>query len=129
MELLKTYCNFKNANPRIMKAIYCATVLPILLYCSETWNITTRIKQMLEVFHHKVARELNRQKFLKFWKRRYGSRTVVWSKVRQSNHLALAHINLKTLGEYWENRTRSFRENYQEMESFGYVGKIRNLLW
>ena len=79
-------------------------------------------------FYHKVSRELNR-KNINFWKRIYGGRTVVWSKVRHSNHLSLAHINLKTLGEYWENLTRNFRQNYQEEETFGYIGKVRNILW
>ena len=53
---LRRIATSKNANPRIMKEIYCATMIPILLYWSETWNITERIKQMLEVFHHKVSR-------------------------------------------------------------------------
>ena len=96
-----------------MKAIYCATVLPILLYCSENWTLSEKIKQILEVFHHSVARELNRQKFLRFWTHRYGESVVDLNKVRQNNELALKHIRMKTIGEYWEARTGKFSEVHE----------------
>ena len=62
------------------------------------------------MFHHSVARELNRQKFLRFWTYRYGERVVDLKKVRQNNELALKHINMKPIGDYWELRTEKFAE-------------------
>lgn len=112
-QAIRKLSTHKNANTKIMKAIYLATVLPILLYCSETWTLTEKIKQMVEVFHHSVARELNRQKFLKFWTYRYGERVVDLNKVRQNNDLDLKHINMKTIGEYWEARTEKFAEIHE----------------
>ena len=114
---LQKNSKYRKGNPKIMKFMYCEVILPILLYCSETWCITERIKNMLEVFHHKVARDLNRRKFLKFWTGRYGGRIANWAHVRKNNDLTMQHIKLKTLGEYWENRTRNFREN--SLGSFG----------
>ena len=71
---LRSISTYRKANPKIMKRIYCSTVIPILLYCSEMWNLTDRILRLLEVFHDKVARELNRKKFIRFWKYRYGEK-------------------------------------------------------
>ena len=120
----------RSANPRIMKAIYCATVLPMLLYCSETWDLTEEIKHMYEVFHHSVERELNRQKFLRFWRYRYGERIVDMSKVRQNNDLALQHIKMKTIGEYWEARTGKFAEGHEmSWEENEYRNRWRNRIF
>ena len=104
-----------------MKLIYCENILPIFLHCSETWTMTDRIKNMLEVVHHKTDRELNRRKFVRFWKNLYGERVMDWKKVRQSNQMALQHIGMKTIGEYWEVRTSNFYatmegENIQGMD-------------
>ena len=69
---------------------------------------------MMEVFHDKIARELNRRKFVKFWRYRYGERVTDWKKVRQGNFWARNHIQLKSIGEYWEIRTSAFREDVNE---------------
>ena len=88
--------------------------------------MTEKIKQILEVINHKVARELNRRKFIKLWKKRYGERVVEWRKVRQSNHLELEHIGLKTIGEYWETRKFTF---IQDMEGKYIQGELRREPW
>ena len=45
----------ENASPRIYGMFYKATVQAILLFGSETWNITTPMKNRLEGFHIRAA--------------------------------------------------------------------------
>ena len=71
-------CN--KVNPKVMKYIYCEIILPILSYGSDTWDITPKIAHLVEVFHHKLEHAINRKKFLKAWKTRYGERIVNWNK-------------------------------------------------
>eukprot|EP00957_Ditylum_brightwellii_P189238 14403925-Ditylum_brightwellii.AAC.1 len=45
----------ENASPRVCGTFYCATVQAVLLYGSESWNITPTAMRMLEGFHVKTA--------------------------------------------------------------------------
>lgn len=106
--MLRRIATYWDANPKIMKNFYCDTVLPMLLYCSETWILTDIIKRILEEFHHRIDRALNRKKFVKFWKHQYGDRQINWSRVRQSNQEVLQFVKMKSIGKYWMSRTQPF---------------------
>ena len=45
----------ENASPRVCGMFYKATVQAILLFGSETWNITTPMQNRLEGFHIRAA--------------------------------------------------------------------------
>eukprot|EP00957_Ditylum_brightwellii_P172659 13143295-Ditylum_brightwellii.AAC.1 len=45
----------ENASPRVYGTFYRATVQAVLLYSSESWNITPTTMRMLEGFHVKAA--------------------------------------------------------------------------
>eukprot|EP00957_Ditylum_brightwellii_P181368 13815834-Ditylum_brightwellii.AAC.1 len=45
----------ENASPRVCGTFYRATVQAVLLYGSESWNITLTAMRMLEGFHAKAA--------------------------------------------------------------------------
>merc|ERR1712070_1369421 len=41
---------------QVKAKVYKALVLPVLLYCAETWAITAKMRRMLNSWHHKNAR-------------------------------------------------------------------------
>eukprot|EP00957_Ditylum_brightwellii_P174252 13266707-Ditylum_brightwellii.AAC.1 len=45
----------EHASPRVCGTFYHATVQAVLLYSSESWNITLTAMRMLEGFHVKAA--------------------------------------------------------------------------
>lgn len=49
----------EGANPRISGMFYKAVVQSVLLYGSESWNLSSSMLKLLEGFHHQVARRLS----------------------------------------------------------------------
>ena len=41
---------------QVKAKVYKALVLPVLLYCAETWTITAKMRKMLNAWHHKNVR-------------------------------------------------------------------------
>ena len=48
----------KNIQMQTKVRVYEATILSILLYASETWEMTVRDRQRLDAFHHKCLRRI-----------------------------------------------------------------------
>ena len=48
----------EGASPKVSAMFYKAIVQSVLLYGSETWTITERMRLTLQGFHHRVARRL-----------------------------------------------------------------------
>ena len=90
--------------PSIMKNLYFNAVLPILLYGSETWTLTNRIKSALEGFHNGIAREINRRSFVKIFLKTHRYEDIDWKKMREKKERALGFIKLRTMQEYWSIR-------------------------
>jgi hypothetical protein len=51
----------ERANPKVSAMFYKAAVQAVLLYGCETWSITSRMLDVLDSFHHRVARKLTRR--------------------------------------------------------------------
>ena len=122
MELKKIIIR-KGENPRVMMTLYCSAVIPVLLYCSETWTLTKRMKKELRAFHNGIARDINRLKFVAFWIGRYGCENINWIKVRQNDEEALRHIHMKSIEEYWLMRTDQFW-----MDRYGHIPRDKRPL-
>jgi hypothetical protein len=51
----------ERASPKVSAMFYKAAVQTVLLYGCETWSLTSRMLNVLESFHHRVARKLTRR--------------------------------------------------------------------
>lgn len=49
----------QGSNPKVMGYFYKAVCQAVLLYGCETWVITSKIRNALESFHHRVARQIS----------------------------------------------------------------------
>lgn len=93
----------EGATPRISSKFYVAVVQSVLLYGTETWVITDRIRMALERFHHQAARMLAGKPI------RYIEKFDTWVYPRTAKVLEKA--GLWTMTEYLQRR-RVYCMNY-----------------
>jgi exonuclease III len=96
------------ATPRIMARFYLAIVQAILLYGSETWNISQRSLRRLETFHHRCARYIAH---------RHIHRLVDGTWIYPSSIEILDICNLSPISTYIALRKQRLLHSYAENSS------------
>ena len=82
----------EKASPRVSAMFYKVAVQAVLLYSCETWSLTSRMLDILESFHHRVARRLTHRhafylQHADLW---------VWPSITETLHMA----GMFTIQEY-----------------------------
>lgn len=96
--LISRILTCEGANPRVSAMFYKAVVQTVLLYGSETWNVTQSMRTAMESFHRRVARSLTGRKPL------FVPETEEWIYPPLGN--AMEEAGLFSIEEYLERRRR-----------------------
>ena len=77
--LKKSMFDDKNFSVATKRYVYCAAMLPVLLYGVETWMLKSKSARRLEVFHNRCIRTILGVSRYEQWKKKLLSRSLAAS--------------------------------------------------
>ena len=98
----------KGASARYRSRIYLIVVSTVLLYGSETWVVTDRMRRVLEAFHHGCARHITRKYIHRVSDGEGGDEFWVYP----STAMVLKEACLKPIMDYITEHRQVFHDNF-----------------